>query len=102
MVNSGDPIGRGLVNSLARPGGNVTGLYMYSPELIGKRLELLKEIVPKVFRFAFLDDTRNPGNQRAYNDAQKAASTLAVKIERIQVDPNRDIEQAFRLMVKER
>src|SRR5262249_16796779 len=95
MVNSGDPIGRGLVSSLARPGGNITGLYMYSPELIGKRLEVLKEIVPKIFRFAFLDDTRNPGNQRAFAEARRAASALAVKLERIQVESNRDIEQAF-------
>jgi putative ABC transport system substrate-binding protein len=54
MASSGNPIGTGVIASLARPGGNVTGLTSYSPELLGKRLELLKEVIPKVSRFAFL------------------------------------------------
>jgi putative tryptophan/tyrosine transport system substrate-binding protein len=56
MASSGNPIGTGVIASLARPGGNVTGLTSYSPELLGKRLELLKETIPKVSRFAFLND----------------------------------------------
>jgi len=103
MVNAGDPIGRGLIKSLARPGGNITGLYMYSPELIGKRMEILKETVPKSSRFAFLDDPKTPGNQREFHEAQKAASSLGINLERIEIkDPEHDIDAAFRLMVKDR
>ncbi len=103
VVNAGDPLGRGLIKSLARPGGNITGLYMYSPELIGKRLEILKETVPKSSRFAFLDDPKTPGNQRGFREAQKAASSSAINLERIEIkDPEHDVEGAFRLMVKDR
>jgi putative ABC transport system substrate-binding protein len=103
VVNAGDPLGRGLIKSLARPGGNITGLYMYSPELIGKRLEILKETVPKSSRFAFLDDPKTPGNQGGFREAQKAASSSAINLERIEIkDPEHDVEGAFRLMVKDR
>ena len=103
MANSGNPIGSGLVASLARPGGNVTGLYQYSPELIGKRLELLKEVVPKVSRFAFLNDTDSAASKSMFKDAQVAAQTLAVQFQLIEVKgPNPDLEGAFRLVVKER
>jgi putative ABC transport system substrate-binding protein len=60
IAGAGNPIGSGLVASLARPGGNVTGLYQFSPELIGKRLEVLKEVLPQVKRFAFLTGTDAP------------------------------------------
>ena len=103
VVNAGDPIGRGLVASLAQPGGNVTGLYMYSPELLGKRLELLKEVVPKVFRFAFLADTANSGNLAGFEDARGAAKALGVSFQLIETKaPNPDIDGAFRFIVKER
>ena len=62
MTQDPDPVGNGFVASLARPGGNITGLSTLSPELSGKRLELLKEIVPKLSRVAVLGTSTNPGN----------------------------------------
>jgi putative ABC transport system substrate-binding protein len=98
-----DPVGTGLVASLARPGGNVTGLTNLTVELVGKRLELLKEIVPKVSRFAFLNDTESAGSKAMFKEARVAAQTLGVKFQLVEVkaqDP--DIDGAFRIMVKER
>jgi len=93
----------GLVASLARPGGNVTGLTNYSPELLGKRLGLLKEVVPKVSRFAFLYDTDSAGVRPMFKDAQLTAKTLDVQFQIVEVkSQNPDFEGAFRVMVKER
>jgi putative ABC transport system substrate-binding protein len=104
MTSSGDPIGSGLVASLARPGGNVTGLYQFSPELFGKRLDLLKEVVPKVSRFAFLNGADGTAARTEFEDQGKvAAKALGVQIQLVEVKaPNPDIEGAFRVMVKER
>ena len=68
MVFDGDPVGSGLVASLARPGGNITGLSTLAPELSGKRLELLKEIVPKLSRVGVLGNTTQPGNAQALRE----------------------------------
>jgi putative tryptophan/tyrosine transport system substrate-binding protein len=96
-------IGSGLVASLARPGGNVTGLTNISGELLGKRLELLKEVVPKVTRFAFLSDSDSEGSKAMFKETQVAAQTLGVKFQPVEVkaqdDP--DFDGAFRLMAKE-
>jgi ABC-type uncharacterized transport system substrate-binding protein len=75
MTGSGNPIGSGVIASLARPGGNVTGLTSYSAELLGKRLELLKEVVPKVSRFAFLNaaDSTATASGDAFKEAQGPA-----------------------------
>ena len=81
MMRAGDPFSRGLVASLARPGGNVTGLYQYSPELLGKRLELLKEVVPKVSRFAFLNSTGASAAKSMFEETQVAAKALGVKFQ---------------------
>jgi putative ABC transport system substrate-binding protein len=97
-----DPVGSGFVASLSRPGGNVTGLSNYSVELLGKRLELLKEVVPKVSRFVFLNDTDSAPSKAMFKDGQAAAKTLGVKFQLVEVkaqDP--DIDGAFRVMVKE-
>ena len=104
VAGAGDPIGSGLVASLARPGGNVTGLYQFSPELLGKRLELLKEVVPKVSRFAFLNGADGTAASSAFKDqGREAAKALAVQIQLVEVKaPNPDLEGAFRVMVKER
>ena len=94
----------GLVDSLARPGGNVTGLTHISSELLGKRLELLKEVLPKVSRFVFLDDpTGASGYERVAKETQSAAKALGVKLQVVEVKaPNPNIEELFRTMVKER
>ena len=99
-----DPVGSGFVASLARPGGNVTGLTSLAVELVGKRLELLKEVVPKVSRFAFLTpDAEAAASKAMFEDGQAAAKTLGVKFQLVEVkgqDP--DIDGAFRVMVNER
>ncbi len=104
VIGSGsDPIQSGLVASLPRPGGNVTGLTNYSGELLGKRLELLKEVVPKVSRFAFLDDDDSTLNRSNVRDAQAAAQVLGVRLELVEVKATSpDIDGAFRAMAKER
>ena len=103
MTRAGDPFSRGLVASLARPGGNVTGLYQYSPELLGKRLELLKEVVPKVSRFAFLNGTDASAAKSRFEETQVAAKALGVKFQYVEVKTqNPDIEGAFRVIVNER
>jgi putative ABC transport system substrate-binding protein len=105
MQTSGNPIGNGVIASLARPGGNVTGLTSYTAELLGKRLGLLKEVVPKVSRFAFLHAAGRAasGSEAAFKDAQGTAKFLAIKFQLVEVKAqNPDIEGAFRLMVKER
>ena len=104
MTSAGDPFAGGLVASLARPGGNVTGLYQYSPELIGKRLELLKEVVPKVSRFAFLNSPDGIAGKARFEDQGKAAAkALAVQFQLLEVKgPNPDLEGVFRAIAKER
>ena len=83
MVAAGNPIQSGLVTSLARPGGNVTGMTNLVPELLGKRLELLKETVPKAVRFAFLDDDEIV-DPSPFKYAQKTAQALGVMLERLE------------------
>ncbi|MGZ8497333.1 MAG: ABC transporter substrate-binding protein [Candidatus Binatia bacterium] len=106
MASSGNPIGSGVIASLARPGGNVTGLTSYSPELLGKRLGLLKEVLPKVSRFAFLNSaskTEVGASITAFRDAQVTAKTLGIIFRLVEVSPvNPDIDAAFRVMTKER
>ena len=102
IVTAGNPLQGGLVASLARPGGNVTGLTNLVPELLGKRLELLKEVVPKVSRFAFLDDD-DIIDLTPFEYAEKAAQALAVQLDRVEVKlSSPDLEGAFRVMIKDR
>jgi putative tryptophan/tyrosine transport system substrate-binding protein len=98
-----NPVATGLVASLARPGGNVTGLTTNSPELVGKRLELVKETVPKVSRIAFLMPADSATIRAMFDDAQGPAKALGVQFQSVEVKgPNPDIEGAFRTMIKER
>ena len=102
MVSGSDPIQSGLVASLARPGGNVTGLTAIVTELTGKRIELLKEVVPNVLRFGYLDDTEGPGGS-GFRNMQASAQALGIKLERLEVKAsNPDLESAFRVMAKNR
>jgi putative ABC transport system substrate-binding protein len=103
MASGADPVETGLVASLARPGGNITGLTNLTPELLGKRLELLKEVVPKITRFAFLNEPLSTPNRSGFKGAEVAAQALGVKLQLIEVrTPNPDLEGAFRVMVKGR
>jgi len=95
-----DPVGTGLVTSLARPSGNITGLSVLSPELGGKRLELLKEIVPKLSRVAVLGQSTTPGNAQTLRETELAAGALGVKLQHFDVLSLKDIEAAFRRAVK--
>jgi len=91
-----DPVGSGFVASLARPGGNITGLSTLAPEMSGKQLELLKEIVPKLSRVAVFGDSNSPGNAQALKETELAAGALGVKLQYIDVLEPKDIEIAFR------
>jgi putative ABC transport system substrate-binding protein len=104
MVGSGiDPVEFGLVESLARPGGNVTGLTLLSRELGGKQLELLKEAVPKVVRVAVLYNPASPGATREVKeDLPVAARALGLTLQHWQVRAADDFERAFAAKTKER
>ena len=102
MINEPDPVGTGLVASLARPGGNITGLSTLSPQLSGKRLELLKEIIPKLSRVAVLGNSSNPGNADTLKELELAAQALEVKIQYLDVPNANKIESSFRAAGKER
>ena len=102
MAQDTDPVGNGFVASLARPGGNITGLSTLAPELSGKRLELLKEIVPKLSRVAVLGTSTNPGNAQALKETELAAGAFGVKLQYLDVLDPKDIETAFRAASKGR
>jgi putative tryptophan/tyrosine transport system substrate-binding protein len=96
MANDGDPIRNGFVASLARPGGNITGLSSLAPELSGKRLELLKEIVPKLSRMAVIGNSTEPGNAQNLKETELAAGAFKVQLQYLDVQDSKDIEAAFR------
>ena len=96
MAQDNDPLGAGFVASLARPGGNVTGLANLAAELSGKQLELLKEIIPKLSRLAVLSDSTEPGNPKALKETEIAAKGFGVQVFYIDVQNPKDIESAFR------
>ncbi len=99
MAISSDPLGSGLVESLAKPGGNVTGLSSLSPELSGKRLELFREAFPKARRIAVL---WYKASNAAFGETQAAAQTLGLKILSLEVRGPEDLDSAFALMTRER
>src|SRR5919109_1453281 len=96
MTFDDDPVGSGFVASLARPGGNITGLSTLSPEISGKQLELLKEIVPALSRAAVLGNATQPGNPQALREINVAADGFGVQIQYLGVRGPKDIETAFR------
>jgi len=102
MTGDSDPVGSGFVASLARPGGNITGLATLSPELSGKRLELLKEVVSKLSRVAVLGDSSNPTNAQNLKETELAAGALGVKLQYLDVLSSKDLETAFRAAGKGR
>ena len=102
MAGVSDPLGTGFVASLARPGGNVTGLSLQSPELSGKRLELLKEIIPKLSRVAFLVHRQDPGHRLFVKEAQDAGQSLGIRIQPLEAAGFEEIKGAFPAMIRER
>jgi ABC-type uncharacterized transport system substrate-binding protein len=97
-----DPVGQGLVASLARPGGNVTGLATLFPELAAKRLKLLKETLPGVSRVAVLWNAANPGNVLQIGETKVAAQTLGLRLQSVEVRGPKDFQGAFAAMTRGR
>jgi ABC-type uncharacterized transport system substrate-binding protein len=102
MTQDRDPVGSGFVASLARPGGNITGFSSLSPEICGKQLELLKEIIPKLSRVAVFGSSSAPGNAQALKELELAAGAFGVRLQYIDVLSPKDIETAFRAAGKGR
>jgi len=102
MVYAFDPVGDGLVASLARPGGNITGLmFVVGPEIVGKQLELLKEVLPKVSRVAVLFNPDTAAAPIFVRETQAAAQALAMKLQLLEVRNPGELEGAFAAMTKE-
>jgi ABC-type uncharacterized transport system substrate-binding protein len=102
MTQIGDPVGSGFVASLARPGGNITGLSILAPELSGKRLELLKEIVPNLSRVAVFGTSTSPDNAQSLKEAELAAKALKVQLQYLDIRDPKDFETAFQAATKGR
>jgi putative tryptophan/tyrosine transport system substrate-binding protein len=102
MIFSTDPAGTGLVASLARPGGNVTGLSNISPEISGKRLELLRSVVPGLSRVAILWSPDARGNLLDYKETEAAARSLRLELQSVGVSRVEDLDQAFSAVISQR
>jgi putative ABC transport system substrate-binding protein len=95
MARDIDPVGNGFVASLARPGGNITGLSMLAPEITGKHLELLKETVPRLSRVAVLGSSTTQGNAQTIREIENVAAAFGVKLQFLDVLSRNDVETAF-------
>ena len=102
MATVEDPVAQGFVASLARPGGNITGLTNLAPELSGKRLELLKETISKVSRVAVLWDPSTPGSAVTFKETQVVAPAVSVQLQSLEVRSSNDFEGALRAATTER
>jgi putative ABC transport system substrate-binding protein len=102
MTQDRDPVGNRFVASLARPGGNITGLSTLSPEISGKQLELLKEIVPRLTRVALLGNSNSVGYALLINEMETAAKALRIQLPVFEVRDSKDIETAFQVASKGR
>jgi putative ABC transport system substrate-binding protein len=101
MPNHGDPIGSGLVVSLASPGGNVTGLSALTPDLVGKQLQLLKQVLPELSRVAVLSNPGNPSHSRHLRNADTAAQALKVRLQVLEARAPSEIGPAFSAATRE-
>ena len=97
-----DPVGNGFVASLARPGGNITGLSTLAPEISGKQLELLSELIPQVSRVAVLGSSTQPGTAQTFKELELAARNLNIKLQFLDVLHTEDMEAAFGAVVTRR
>jgi putative tryptophan/tyrosine transport system substrate-binding protein len=102
MVAVGDPIGTGLVSSLARPGGNLTGLSSIAPDLEGKRLQLLREVVPALSHVAMFVNSLNPFHVSSMKQARAAAQAMGIKLQLHDIPKSEDLDDAFAAIRKER
>ena len=102
MVAVGDPVGTGLVTSLARPGGNLTGLISIAPDLEGKRLELLREVVPKLSHVSVLTNPANPFHALSEKQIRAAASVMHMKVHFVSVRAEPEIDHAFGMITRQR
>ena len=102
MVAAVDPVATGLVASLARPGGNVTGVTLNHPETGGKRLELLREVSPRVSRIAVLSNRENPAITEEWKEIQAAARSLGVVLQPFDIKQAQDLLSAFPEMTRQR
>jgi len=102
MAQDPDPVGNGFVASLARPGGNITGLSSLAPELGGKQLELMKEIVPRLSHVAVFGTSTTSGNAQELREVELAAKAFGVKVQYLDVLSPKDIETGFRAASKGR
>ena len=102
MISIGDPVRTGLVPSLARPGGNITGNTILGPDVGAKRLQILKEAIPTVSRVALLWNPDNASSVLQFEEVQAAAPTLGVMVISVSVSPRIEFETAFAAMMKER
>ncbi len=102
MVQDTDPVGSGFVASLARPGGNITGLSALSPEMSGKQLELLKQIVPKLSRVAVIGNSTVPGDAQGLRETVLAAGSFEIYLRYLDLVDPKDIETVLRAAAKGR
>jgi putative tryptophan/tyrosine transport system substrate-binding protein len=102
MAQDNDPVASGVVASLARPGGNITGLSNFAPELSSKRLEILREVVPKLSRVAVLGSSTGQSYALVMKELELAAKVLGVKLQYLDILEPKDVETAFGLAAKER
>jgi len=100
FVGIGDAVATGLVDSLAKPGGNITGISNLSPELSGKRLELLKEAFPKISRVAVIWNPSNPGSSIVLKETQAATQAVKLKLQSLEVRSQQDLDNAFGSAIK--
>jgi putative ABC transport system substrate-binding protein len=96
MTQDADPVRNGFVASLARPGGNITGLSRLAPELSGKQVDLLKEIVPRLSRLAVFGSSSSPANAESLKEIELATRALGLKLQHLDVQGPKDLEAAFR------
>jgi putative ABC transport system substrate-binding protein len=101
MASAADPVRSGFVVSLAQPGGNVTGMSNIMPELAGKRLELIREVLPKLFRVAFLAHARDPAHRLFVNEAREAARSFGMQVQELVIAAPEEVEGAFSAVIRE-
>ena len=102
MMGVGDPVGSGLVSSIARPGGNITGNTILGPEVAGKRLQLLKEVIPSLSRVVFLWNPDNASHPAQLAELRVAVEALGIKLLPVPVRSSDEFDNAFAAMMRER